>query len=293
MRTRLIAGLLRLFSAISLRWNRRLGSMVGLVLVYLPNPLRRISAINLHLCLPELSPQEHRRLLRHSLIETSKTVLEAGPMWLWAPAKIRAMIVEPVNGETAVKAALKAGRGVILATPHHGCWEMAGHIAAAHWGITSLYKPPRLAGINSLIRQGRERLGAKLVTTDAKGIRSLYETLSRGGAIGILPDQDPGQSGGTFAPFFGIQANSMVLLSRLARKTGAPVFICFCERLPGIQGYKLHCLPAPAGIDAADNTIAATAMNAGIEACVRLWPEQYQWSYRRFRTRPVGEPKIY
>ncbi|MBU2477923.1 MAG: lysophospholipid acyltransferase family protein, partial [Gammaproteobacteria bacterium] len=191
------------------------------------------------------------------------------------------------------KAALRAGRGVILATPHHGSWEMAGHIAAVRWGITTLYKPPRLIGMDKLIRQGRQQLGAQLVATDAKGIRSLYETLSRGGAIGILPDQDPGESGGIFAPFFGIPANSMVLLSRLARKTGAPVFICFCERLPGTQGYKLHCLPAPAGVDDADATVAVTAMNAGIENCVRLCPEQYQWSYRRFRTRPAGEPKIY
>lgn len=293
MRVRLIASLLKLFAALPLSWNRHLATLIGQLLAHTPNSFRRISEINLRLCLPEFSPQEHQRLVHLSLIETVKTVLEAGPMWLWPPAKIQAMIVEPVNGEAAVKAAIQAGRGVIVATPHHGSWEMAGHIAADRWGITSLYKPPRLAGLDHLIRQGRQRLGAQLVATDAKGIRNLYEALSRGEVIGILPDQDPGQSGGTFAPFFGIPANSMALLSRLARKTGAPVFICFCERLPGTQGYQLHCLPAPAGIDDADATIAATAMNAGIEACVRLCPEQYQWSYRRFRTRPVGEPTIY
>lgn len=293
MRTRLITGLLRLLARLPLSFNRVLGLGIGSLLAHTPNSLRRISTINLELCLPELSKQQHRRLLRRSLIETTQTVLEAGPLWLWPPDQIRALMIQPVIGEDAVKAALQAGRGVILATPHHGSWEMAGHIAAVRWGITSLYKPPRLAGLDQLIRRGREQLGAQLVATDAKGIRSLYETLSRGGAIGILPDQDPGQSGGVFAPFFGIPANSMILLSRLARKTGAPVFICFCERLPGTQGYQLHCLPAPAGIDAADAPRAVTAMNAGIEACVRLRPEQYQWSYRRFRTRPAGQPNLY
>lgn len=293
MRARLIASLLRLFAALPLSWNRHLATLIGGLMALAPGSLRRVSDINLRLCLPELTSHERQRLLRRSLIETAKTVLEAGPMWLWPPAKIKSLIVEPIEGEADVKAALSAGRGVILATPHHGSWEMAGHIAAVRWGITSLYKPPRLAGMDTLIRQGRQQLGAQLVATDAKGIRSLYETLSRGGAIGILPDQDPGESGGIFAPFFGIPANSMVLLSRLARKTGAPVFICYCERLPGTQGYKLHCLPAPAGIDDADATVAATAMNAGIEACVRLRPEQYQWCYRRFRTRPAGEAKIY
>lgn len=293
MRTRLIAGLLNLLARLPLSWNRQLSLWIGRLLAHTPNSLRRISSINLQLCLPELSKQQQRQLLKRSLIETTKTALEAGPLWLWPPEQIQALMVEPVIGEDAVKAALQAGHGVILATPHHGSWEMAGQIAAARWGITSLYKPPRLAGLDQLIREGREQLGARLVATDAKGIRSLYETLSRGDAIGILPDQDPGQSGGIFAPFFGIPANSMILLSRLARKTGAAVFICFCERLPGTQGYQLHCLPAPAGIDAADATVAATAMNAGIEACVRVCPEQYQWSYRRFRTRPAGEPNLY
>jgi KDO2-lipid IV(A) lauroyltransferase len=109
----------------------------------------------------------------------------------------------------------------------------------------------------------------------------------------MLPDQDPGQGGGVFAPFFGISANSMVLLGRLARKTGAAVFFGYCERLPGTRGYRFHFLPAPAGIDDPDPQVAAAAMNRGVEACVRALPDQYQWSYRRFRNRPPGEAGIY
>lgn len=292
MRAHLVAGLLRLFAALPLSWNRRLGTLMGQLLAHTPNPLRRISETNLRLCLPELSQTERRRLCRDSLIETARTVVEAGPMWLWSASRLNELIAETVNVET-VDAAVRAGRGVILATPHLGSWEMAGHFCAARWGITNLYRPPRLAEMDQLIRRGRERLGARMVATDAKGVRQLYETLSRGEVVGILPDQDPGRSGGIFAPFFGIPANSMVLLGRLARKTGATVFIGFCQRLPGNTGYRLHFLPAPAGIDAADAIVAATAMNAGIETCIRICPEQYQWSYRRFRTRPPGEPGLY
>lgn len=291
MRARLVTGLLSLFAALPLRWNRRIGGLLGWILAYTPNRQRAYSEINLKLCLPELSDRERRRLLRASLIETGKTAVEAGPIWLWPAERLRGLLGE-AQGVEAVDAAVRSGRGVIVATPHLGCWEMAGQYCAARWGITSLYRPPRLAALDDLIRQGRERLGAQLVPTDARGVRQLYETLAQGRMIGILPDQDPGR-GGVFAPFFGIPANSMVLIGRLARKTGAPVFFCFSERLPGASGYRMHFFPAPAGIDDADPVVAASAMNRGIETCVRACPEQYQWSYRRFRNRPPGEARIY
>lgn len=292
MRARLITALLWLFASLPWGWNRALGTALGWCLAHIPSPLRQHCALNLRLCLPELSSVEQRRLLRASLIETGKTVLEAGPLWFWPAERIRALMGEAVNIEM-VDAAVRAGRGVILATPHLGSWEMAGHFCGDRWGITILYRPPRLAALDSLLRRGRERCGACAVPTDAGGVRRLYETLSHGGVVGILPDQDPGQGGGVFAPFFGIPANSMVLLSRLARKTGAAVFFGYCERLPGTQGYRIHFLPAPAGIADPDPQVGTTAMNHGVEACVRALPEQYQWSYRRFRNRPSGEPRIY
>lgn len=292
MRAQLITGLLRLSAALPWSVNRALGTALGGFLAYTPNPLRRHSAVNLRLCLPELSARERRRLLHRSLIETGRTALEAGPLWLWPGPCIRALMGPVLNVEP-VEAAIRSGRGVILATPHLGSWEMAGHFCSTRWGITTLYRPPRLRALDGLLRHSRERFGAHMVPTDARGVRSLFETLAKGGVVGMLPDQDPGQGGSVFAPFFGISTNSMVLLGRLARKTGASVFFGYCERLPGTQGYRFHFLPAPDGIDDADPQVAATAMNRGVEACVRALPEQYQWSYRRFRKRPPGEPRLY
>ncbi|WJW75630.1 lysophospholipid acyltransferase family protein [Thiohalobacter sp. IOR34] len=292
MRARLVKGLIWLTSRLPLRIDHALGAALGWCLAVLPTPLRRISAINLGLCLPEHSPEERRRLLRRSLMETGKAALETGPLWTW-PAERLFPLIREVHGAEAVDAALAAGGGVIVATPHLGSWEMAGLYCAERWGITSLYRPPRLRALEALTRAGREHLGARLVPTDAGGIRSLFATLRGGGVVGILPDQDPGASGGVFAPFFGVPANSMLLLSRLARKTGAAVVFTYCERLPRARGYRMHFLPAAAGIDDADPLTAASALNRSVEQCVRALPEQYQWSYRRFRSRPPGEAPLY
>ncbi|MGA7802275.1 MAG: lysophospholipid acyltransferase family protein, partial [Gammaproteobacteria bacterium] len=247
---------------------------------------------NLARCLQDVPARERRRLARRSLMETGKTAAESGAVWLWPPQRVMPLVREIV-GEAVMEQAVAQGKGVILATPHLGSWEMSGLYAAVRFGITSLYRPPRMAELDSLIRGARERTGAHLVPTDAGGIRALYQALGRGEVIGILPDQEPAPGAGLFAPWFGVPAYTMLLLARLARKSGAPVVFIYAERLPLGRGFRLHYRPAEDGIADRDPQTAASALNRTVEACVRALPEQYQWSYRRFRHRPEGEPSIY
>jgi len=85
----------------------------------------------------------------------------------------------------------------------------------------------------------------------------------------------------------------MLLINRLARRTGARVIFLFAERLPRARGFHIHCLPAPEGIDSEEEIQGATALNRGIEAAIYTCPEQYLWAYKRFRKRPPGMPKLY
>jgi KDO2-lipid IV(A) lauroyltransferase len=145
-----------------------------------------------------------------------------------------------------------------------------------------------------LILAARRRNGATLAPITPKGIRVLVQALERGNYVGILPDQEPkADKGAVFAPLFGIPAFTMLLVNRLSRRTGAPVVFMFAERLPESAGFRIHCIPAPEGIDSEDDAVAAAALNRGIEACVRTCPDQYIWSYKRYRRRPKGAPKIY
>jgi KDO2-lipid IV(A) lauroyltransferase len=292
VRARLIRWLLRSCAALPLPLAHTLGGCIGWGLLLIPNDLRRVSKINIPLCFPELGAARQRRLLRASLIEAGKTMTEAGALWRW-PAPRLATLIKDTSGEERLRAALATGKGVILAAPHLGAWEMMGLYSSLHYSITSLYRPPRLTAVAELVRRGRERFGATLVAADAGGVRALYQTLGRGEVVGMLPDQEPGAGNGVFAPLFGHQANSMVLLSRLAIKTGATVIFCFAERLPRGRGYHLHFLPAPPAISHPPLERSVAVMNNMVETLIRQRPEQYQWGYKRFRTRPAGEPKIY
>lgn len=287
-----ITGLLRLTALLPLPLTHAIGALLGWLLWRIPSAPRRIAARNLALCFPELTPTERDRLLRRNLMETGRGLLELGPLWLWPGQRVLALVRGSVAGEEALAATVRQQRGAILLTPHLGAWEMAGLYYSSRHPLTILYRPSRL-GLDELSVRGRGRVGGKVVATDARGVRALFTSLRNGEILGILPDQDPGEESGVFAPFFGIAANTMTLVSRLALKTGVPVFLTWAERLPCGRGYALHLRALPEVTAAASLEVSAAALNQGVEAAVRSLPAQYLWVYKRFKTRPPGEAKLY
>lgn len=294
MRRPVIRILLGLLARLPMPLAHALGGLVGRLFYRIPNRERRNARINLALCLPELVEAERESLLRRSLIENAKTLAEAPGIWRGRP-EYRDRTSDP-DGPATLGRLLARGKGVILAVPHLGSWESGIHRLAAMGPLTALYRPPREPALADWMLAGRSLSGARLVPIDASGIKALYQALAHGEVVAILPDQQPkakGRGAGVFAPFFGVSALTMVLVGRLARKTGAPVVFGFSERLPAGAGFRIHWLEAPAGIDDPDPVRAAAALNLGVEQCVRRCPEQYQWSYKRFQARPEGEDELY
>jgi len=294
MRDAFIRGLMRLVAALPLRVAQALGWALGSIAALVPNRERANAEVNVALCFPQMPPAECRRFIRRALIQNACTLLESPRAWLEDPDRILAR-VDPQDGAQRIAELLARGKGLIFAAPHLGNWEMGVHFLARAAPVTVLYRPPREAALEPLMVEGRGRNRARIVPTDAAGIRALYQALADGEAIAVLPDQQPKEGGGAavYAPFFGEPALTMTLLPRLARRTGAAVLFVFVERLPRARGYRMHWLPAPEGIADADPVIAATALNRGVEACVVQCPEQYQWTYRRFKARPDGGPNRY
>mgnify|MGYP001809937936 CR=1 FL=1 len=281
--------LMHLVSRLPLPWVHRLGTAAGVLVTRWPNRQRRNALLNIALCLPDLTPDEQIRLRDQNLREFGKTYFEIAYLWL-RPVEEALSLVREVRGAELLKR--EPGKGLIVLSPHLGAWELAGLYLAAQGPTAIFYKPQTY--LDDLIRAARARSGAELAPITAKGIRVLVQSLERGDYAGILPDQEPkADKGAVFAPFFGIPAFTMLLVNRLARRTGAPVIFMFAERLAQDAGFRIHCIRAPEGIDSEDDVAAATALNRGIEQCVMTCPEQYLWPYKRFRRRPDGAPKIY
>ncbi|MDH3712969.1 MAG: lipid A biosynthesis acyltransferase [Gammaproteobacteria bacterium] len=292
MRILLMRTVLRILAWWSLRALHVLGSVLGKALWLFPNRLRTVTEINLALCYPDKSAEWRREMGRASLIETGKLFCELGPLWRWPLERLDGLVVE-CSGWEYVEQALQEKRGLMVLLPHAGCWELWGLYVSQRMPITFMYRPSREPAVDPLLHEMRSRAGAKMVPTNRQGVRAMYKALSAGQAIGLLPDQEPRYGAGIFAPFFGMQAYTMVLPSRLAHKTSAAVVISCMERLPDGRGYHLHLLPLDATIYDEDPVVSASAANRGVEEIIALNPAQYIWSYKRFRRKPEGQTRGY
>jgi KDO2-lipid IV(A) lauroyltransferase len=284
MKARLARALLRLFSALPFRIAQSGGALLGWLHWPFPNRTRQASADNLARCYPQLETRARRRLVRDSLVEMGRTFAESA--WLWRRSGPQVMaLVREVRGQECLVEARRAGRGVQLATPHIGSWELAGAACGQEEPLTVMFRPPRLEGLGHVLLAARTRLGMQPVPTDAGGIRALHRALQNGDGVGLLPDQRPQAGHGVEAPFFGQSVPTMTLLSRFARRHDAPVIMVVMERLPRGQGFRLHYWRAEEAVADPELTVAAAAVNREVERAIALAPAQYMWSYRRFRRR--------
>lgn len=207
------------------------------------------------------------------------------PVWFRRPEKV-APLIKRFAGVEEVIALHTARKGVILLTPHLGCFEATAAELARFVPLTVLYKKSRMLWLEKLIVAGRERGQERLAPADLSGVRALFRALRNGEAIGILPDQAPGAGEGVWVEFFGRPAYTMSLVGRLIEATGAVVYIAFCRRLPRGEGYDVELTRVE---DDLRGEAGILAMNLVIERTVRRCPAQYLWSYNRYK-HPAGAP---
>ena len=224
-------------------------------------------------------------LLNHSVGEAGKALIELPWVWCRPLAQVMAS-VKACAGWELVEAARAQGKGLLFLTPHMGCFEVSGLYIAERMPITVLYRPPRLAWLEQVMRKGRERSQVRLARTDMSGVRLLFKALKRGEAIGLLPDQVPGAGEGEWAPFFGRPAYTMTLVGRLLESTGAIALMVYVERLPRGEGFVIRFT----ALDFVPDVPLTQQINAALEKVVRACPAQYLWSYNRYKIPSGMEP---
>jgi Kdo2-lipid IVA lauroyltransferase/acyltransferase len=221
----------------------------------------------------------YENLRRQVVAETGKGALELAAFWFAPDAAIKRWAV--CDNWSEVERARQPGQGVLFLTPHLGGFEIMAQYIAQRMPMTSLYRPPKLRWLEPLMIEGRSRWNTQVAPANLRGVRLFLKALKRGEAVGLLPDQTPGEGEGAWADFFGRPAYTMTLVSRLQKATNALLVMTSAERLPRGAGYRLHVdvLPA-AGFDEA-------ALNRAVEAAVRRCPAQYLWGYNRYKV-PAG-----
>lgn len=285
MNSTLVVCLFDLIARLPLRMLHGLGVLLGWVTYLLSGKYAARLRENLGYYNAGRHPSEFRKVLRASVVEAGKSIAELPWVWRRPLTEVLAK-VRNCYGRELLDEALQSGRGVIVLTPHLGCFEIISLFVAAELPVTAMYSTPKRAWMDQMIRSGRQRGQMRLARADLGGVRTLLKALKRGEIIGLLPDQVPGNGEGEWADFFGRSAYTMTLVGRLLESTGARVLLSHAVRRPYGEGYDIYFTPMvlQAGIP------VTRQINNALEKVIRTNPAQYLWSYNRYKIPPDSVP---
>ena len=282
---RLLYALAWLPGRLPLAAQRGIGTLAGRVVHALDRRAAKVARRNLELIEPALAAAQREARVGGILQATGRNGMETLRVWTRSRADNLAL-VRRVHGEDRLARTLAEGRGLIIAAPHYGNWELLIAFIASRAPFSLVYRVPEKAAGDVFLRLARGGANVQLVPAETNAMRPLFRALKAGEVVGITPDQQPKFGGGEFAPFFGKAALTLSLIPKLAERSGAPVLFAYAEPVAG--GFEIHFEDAPAAIASADLVVATAAMNQRVEAIARRDLLQYQWTYKRYSRRPPG-----
>ncbi|MEY3372975.1 MAG: hypothetical protein RLZZ537_1443, partial [Pseudomonadota bacterium] len=198
----ILYGFARLIGLLPMAVLRALGAAFGGLAYRLDSRETRIARRNLALIHPEIDETAREMMTRELMRSMGQGLMETLAIWTRPRARVL-RLVQRVHGETHLQTALAQGRGVLLAVPHYGNWELLIEFMAARGPFSLVYKASKKAGLESFLQKARNGANVQLVPAEATAMRPLMRALQNGEVVGITPDQQPRKGGGEFISFFG------------------------------------------------------------------------------------------
>ncbi|OTG93967.1 lipid A biosynthesis acyltransferase [Acinetobacter sp. ANC 4654] len=282
--------LFKIIALLPLSLLQLIASWIAILLNRYNSSMKRITRINLQLAYPSLSTQQQKIFIKNSLKSQCMTYVESIKCW-GMPPEYNLALLKNTYGEQYFTEALANKKGVIVVIAHFGCWELLNTWLNQYASPMIMYKPNKNKGIDRFMLEARQRLNTTLVPTNENGVRSIFKHLKQGGLTVILPDHLPKESGGIYSNFFGQKTLSTTLVSKLASKTQCNIIGLSCIR-DEVSGFNVHCSRLSDDILSKDLQTSVDRLNQNLEAMINIAPEQYLWSYKRFR-KVEGQENIY
>ena len=274
--------LLKILSCFPLVVLQGFGAFIAWIICLAKTSMFRVTEINIGLAYSELNVTEQLALVKRSVRNQCYSYVECIKFW-GMPNTYNLKRIQQVSGQACLEHAIATQRGVILVMPHLGNWELVNAWLSTQTKPMIMYKPNKLQSINRYILEARQKTNAILVPTNEHGIRALFRHLKQGGVTLILPDHLPKSSGGIYASFFNQDVLSGTIVPKLAQKTQAKVIGISCLRQPSSHTFHIHCTEVCESIMNQDLNTSVRSLNRHMENTIALAPEQYIWSYKRFR----------
>ena len=255
-------------------------------LFYHLSPTQRLFAIhNLQRAFPEKPKEEIIRIARG--VYRNMGIVAAEFFDIPSLTKENISRIVDAEGLENCRKALEKGKGVLLFGAHFGNWELEAVAASLLLApLAVIYRHLDSPFLDRLVLKVRSATG-NIPLAKEHAMRAMLRTLNKNGMLGILIDQNVDWYEGVFVDYFGRPACTTNGLAILALHTGTPVLPGYMARLPNGR-YRFVIGPEVEIVDTGDRDADVLANTQRftkiIEETVRLYPDQWLWVHKRWKT---------
>ena len=274
-----------------IRTNYRTARWVGELLWRFDRRHRRMTCEHVRRSFPDWPEARVQRVARKSM----HNLLYLGLEVLLTPRLITPNTWQRhtrlANMTETLRMLLAGQHGAILLTGHFGNFEVVGYtMATLGFPTVSVVRPLDNVYIWHYMVSLLERTGQSFLYKKG-AMKSVDGVLGEKGSLSIVADQDAGRRG-VFVDFFGRPASTYRSIALLAMRYEVPVVVGYGKRLDdeftfeiGVQRV-IH--PHEWAGEEDPVTWITQAYTHALEEAIRMAPDQYIWTHRRWKHRPDG-----
>ena len=250
---------------------------------------RDLAERNIARSFPEKTPAERAAILKQSYRNMADVVMEVAWGWRASAEELKSRLT--IENVDLVRRFVAERRSVILLTAHVCNWEWLLPGGGAHFGIPidAVYKPIRVASLDTYMRDARSRFGGKPIPIK----EFAYELLKRAGqphAYGMVADQTPLKGMDKhWTRFLNQDTAFFVGAVKIARFLDAAVVYVAMRRLSrGRYAVRLQVLAEPP-YDEREGDWIIEAYARQLETEIRASPPDWLWVHNKWKySKPAG-----
>lgn len=285
-------GLLFIFvlSFMPLDIRQGVGGIIGKILLHSNKKRRGIARKNLSIAFPDDNEAQVEKRVAKSFYWQGVGLAEYSLLFFSSKRRLRKYI--KVDGSEHLEVASKQQQNVMLLLLHSSLLDLAPFALGDRYTVYGSYKPVKNALLDWFVRRARCRSVAFVVARE-EGMMKLVKSLSPGKFLIFLPDEDLGEKHADFADFYAVPKATLNTPARIAKMKSAKAFTCFAYFDTNDRKYHINISPEIEGFPDSDSQKSASKLNMALEKAISIAPDQYMWTLKYFKTRPVNAKEIY
>jgi KDO2-lipid IV(A) lauroyltransferase len=279
-----------LFYPFSHKEKIKIGKKIGALIFKIDKKHRKVCLQNLKRAFPDASDEEIVNLAEKSFENIGRLLIEI----IYMKALYRKMFAKSkIEGWENLQELIMKDRGYFLVSGHFGNWEFVAYMQSQlGYPLEMVTRPLDNPYLEKYFRKIRES-GGNRVIYKRNGVWEMTKALKKKKGIAFVFDQNFGEEGAIFVPFFNTPAATTPALGKISARLKIPILPVFA--VPEEEGYKIVYLKPIYPESNTDYDKEAVRLTEEVtkllEDKIRKTPYAWFWMHDRWRTKPLDFKK--